>query len=219
MSAKALDRIAAALERLATAAEAHAGVPAPSQRPKAKAKPGRKAERDDRVSDVSLRHVRDTVVRSSSRPSPFGLAWVQEAAGLSSRTTQLAINELVRQGIVKELEREPGERGGRPRRVFTYHDPRSHAPTKGAKRKAARKHGRSSAVPGTGRTQRATNSDVAQLLAAVTAQGGKAELSGSGHYLIRDASGAKVGNCPATPSDHRALDNVRAKLRRGGLRV
>lgn len=80
------------------------------------------------------------------------------------------------------------------------------------------RNGNGGPVAGTGR-QGKTDKEVAELVEAVRKAGGSAELNGSGHWKVRDASGHAVGSIPATPSDHRSLKNSQADLRRHGVGV
>lgn len=56
------------------------------------------------------------------------------------------------------------------------------------------------------------------LIAEATRQGWQIELTGSNHLRWRSPEGKPVFSA-STPSDHRAIKNIRSMLRRNGLRL
>lgn len=57
--------------------------------------------------------------------------------------------------------------------------------------------------------------DIDQVIAAIRAQGWMATLTNGGHWRLASPTGELVF-CPSTPSDVRAIRNIRARLRRAG---
>lgn len=76
--------------------------------------------------------------------------------------------------------------------------------------------GRGAPVVGTGK-QAAIRGDVGKLVDTLRKQGWICERTGGNH--IRATKGGQRAIFPATPSDHRALANARAELRRKGANV
>lgn len=63
-----------------------------------------------------------------------------------------------------------------------------------------------------------TRGDVRALLRDLQRNGGhRVEVRRSGHVVIRHRDGVGQVVCAATPSDHRAMANLRAELRRQGF--
>lgn len=70
-------------------------------------------------------------------------------------------------------------------------------------------------IPGTGRPDRPTDREVAQLFEEITAAGATYERRAS-HWAVR-YGGQIICTVPCTPSDRRSLANARATIRRAGL--
>lgn len=67
--------------------------------------------------------------------------------------------------------------------------------------------------------RRITNPEIRKLVAACRSAGCRInENAGSGHIVVYTPSGGIV-NLPFTPSDHRAVRNCRAELKRAGVNV
>lgn len=74
-------------------------------------------------------------------------------------------------------------------------------------------------VPGSGK-RRIGNKDTRRLLAEIRKAGGTVipHQGRDGHFKVY-LQGEYIGGLPGTPSDHRALANDIARLRRGGLAI
>jgi hypothetical protein len=62
-----------------------------------------------------------------------------------------------------------------------------------------------------------TRGDMRALLRGLQRNGHRAEVRRSGHVVIWHWNGKGRVVCAATPSDHRAMDNLRSELRRQGF--
>lgn len=60
--------------------------------------------------------------------------------------------------------------------------------------------------------------ELRQMLNRLRADGWHITLSRRGHYRCHSPTGETVF-CPGTPSDHRALANMRGKFRRAGAKL
>ncbi|MFJ2780200.1 hypothetical protein [Kitasatospora sp. NPDC087315] len=61
------------------------------------------------------------------------------------------------------------------------------------------------------------NKDLRDLVKKLTKQGFEVGQTKSGHYAVRK-NGARVATLPGSPSDHRAMANVLAVLKRAGFK-
>jgi hypothetical protein len=64
----------------------------------------------------------------------------------------------------------------------------------------------------------AVSSEVKELWRAAEAQGWEVGIAQNNHIIFRPPEGKAIFG-PSTPSDHRSWKNLRAKLRRSGLKV
>lgn len=65
-------------------------------------------------------------------------------------------------------------------------------------------------------TVRGVSKDIRQLFRTVKKHGWTVERRKSGHYLLQGPNDEKVF-CGGTPSDHRAVENIKRDLSRNGL--
>lgn len=73
-------------------------------------------------------------------------------------------------------------------------------------------------IAGTGRGLRTPDAGVLALIQQCKAKGAQVNQLANLHYEVR-WQGKKIGSIPHTPSDHRALSNTRAEIRRNGLLI
>jgi len=194
--AEALRDVAASLERLAAALEPEA--------PKA-------VKGEER-----RRRFRDWV---AGRAEPFGKRDAAEAMGVKTAPDDLLRWALGR-GIIEELDGKAAAGrggGGRPSRQFRY------VPKVKERRPPKVKESAPASEPvrGTGKRARmiATDKRVRGLIDQLRADGFQATRAAGGHFKIYDSKSRLITTLPATPSDHRSIDNARALLRRKGANV
>jgi hypothetical protein len=160
---------------------------------------------------VRLSAYRDWVVKQKS---PFTAGDVAVAFGKTSGGVKPALQKLERSGIL----RDAGKRGNA--KLYEYVPPNGagaaatrDAATARAQRKRAAGRG-GSPVAATGRA-----TPISRPMAPVL-EGLRPDLTvvraGSGHIKVMDGD-AVVATVPSTPSDHRAVKNTRASLKRKGL--
>lgn len=168
--------------------------------PRAPKAPGRK---------VTEEYARDTLVRLKEvTVSEFAYA-----LSLSKSRARAYLKRFERRKMVEVLVRESDRA-----HVYCYIDPRTVPPgtpppsgeVNGVHART-HAHARANPVPGTGQ-QRRFRKDVQEVIEEAKSLGGMPDLSGA-HPSVRMPNGNTVG-LPATPSDHRSLDNVRAELKR-----
>jgi hypothetical protein len=59
--------------------------------------------------------------------------------------------------------------------------------------------------------------DLQYLMGRLKRSGHRVEMRGSGHYMVKHRDGIGLVTLSATPSDRRAVHNVRSQLRRAGF--
>lgn len=144
------------------------------------------------------------------RLGDFSIPYLAAEVGLGERATAYRVQKLLAAGIV--------ERTGWG--CYAYVEPAGPGAAaladierrKALARDELRGGGSSAPVAGSG-TRPAPNKEVRKLLSGL-ASGASVMTSGSGHYIVETREGRAV--VPSTPSDHRALRNARANLRRIG---
>lgn len=145
------------------------------------------------------------------RLGDFSIPYLAAEVGLGERATAYRVQKLVAAGIV--------ERTGWG--CYAYVEPSGPGAAaladierrKLLAREELRGNGsRAAPVAGSG-ARPAPNKEVRKLLSGL-APGASVMTSGSGHYIVETGEGRAV--VPSTPSDHRALRNARANLRRIG---
>lgn len=176
-------------------------------------------------------------IRKSVRPQPsqddprvvarrlgsFTATELADALGRSRVTAVSIIRRLVELGVIRDTGlRQRHEGPGRPAPVFeavpivAVSRPRDRRPPPEVEVVKGGFKPRGPATGGKGR--RIQNRDVRQLLDKAKAHGCQIEHTNSSHIRILTPKGGTV-ILPSTPSDHRALLNARAELRRSGVKV
>jgi ribosomal protein S25/predicted RNA binding protein YcfA (HicA-like mRNA interferase family) len=173
------------------------------------------------VSQATISRARTAIKRFERSFSRRELAG---ALSVSISTAATLLRILVADGTVElttDFKRAPGIRHGRGEKLYRALPPVKEAPNvKPADPPEVTGRGATGnghePVPGTGKQDRATG-DVAKLINNIRHQGWTVKRTSGGHYQAR--KGQEVVVLPATPSDHRSLDNARASLRRAGANV
>lgn len=140
------------------------------------------------------------------------------AAGVSKGAAYRSIKKLLNRGVVEKAGTRTSPTGaGRPWQLYRYvkYAPdsplRKRMPWVGEALQAPAK----AAVAGTGRSRQAKG-EVAELLDKAAAAGAQVAKTANGHYKVL-ANGKTITVVSGTPSDHRAVKNAKAKLKRAGL--
>jgi len=159
--------------------------------------------------------VRDRVRQIDGEFTADGIA---EDFPLHVEAMRVYLNRLVKRGAL--TYRKQGHGKDHHKRIYHYTPPRKRVVNR-PKRKTPEQELMGRRQRGgkvaSSRAHTVRNKDVADLLEAITAAGGEI-VKGSRHWKVR-FEGNVIGTVPTSPSDHRALKNARANLRRAGLGV
>ena len=142
---------------------------------------------------------------------PFSRAEAARALGRTRPNMVHAFRHLEANGII---ERTGTKRGNAE--LFAYVPIPAHVAPKQADSRPSTPG--SDPVAGTGAVRGPSDPATRALLRELSSAPGVEVERGSKHYVVR-LNGRVVGTVTGTPSDHRAVKNARANLRRNGVRV
>ena len=160
------------------------------------------------------------------RLGSFTMSEWQESLGVSLPTARKVLTELAERGIVRDSGlRQKHEGPGRPAPVFEVvpinapNRPRvKRVPPEVEVRQTFKPRAAGAPVAGSGSGKRVVNSEVRSLVTKARTFGCRIEDKGA-HIHVFPPKGGQMVVLPSTPSDHRALLNVRAEMRRAGIPV
>ena len=158
------------------------------------------------------------------RMGSFTITEFEEAVGRSRPTVIAIINRLVDQGVIEDSGlRRKHDGPGRPAVVYQavainarLHERKKRLPPEVEVRHTFTKM----PVVGTGpsgRKPRLANSEVRKLVGIAKSNGCRVQMTAN-HIKVFAPNG-RIVLLPSTPSDHRALLNVRSELRKAGIPV
>lgn len=141
------------------------------------------------------------------------------AAGVSKGAAYRSVKKLLNRGVVEKAGTRTSPTGaGRPWQLYRYVKA---APDSSLRRKTMPWVGEAlqapaKAVAGTGNRKRQAKGEVAELLDKAAAAGAQVAKTANGHYKVL-SNGKTITVVSGTPSDHRAVKNAKAALKRAGL--
>lgn len=201
--------ITAAAANLAAAAQALEAVAAlvgepPEDKP---ARAGR-GQVDAQVRDAAVAFGPDT---------PFTMDELVSKAGVSKGSAYRSVKKLLARGVVEKAGHRPSPTGaGRPWQLYRYVKTVPDSPLRTQKAWIGEAlQAPAKAVAGTGRGRQAKG-EVAEPLDKAAAAGAQVAKTANGHYKVL-ANGNLVTVVAGTPSDHRAIKNAKAQLKKAGL--
>lgn len=171
-------------------------------------------------SKITVEEARDAAVgmAGSFNRTEFG-----EALDCTPETATKLIRRLVDMGIVVKTDERRPQPLGRPQIIYRY-DPPSKVAVNREKRLPPEREAVGRARPTgpkqtvSGRKVKVRNPDSRRLVEAVREAGGRVETSGGSHLRATLPSGETI-MFASTPSDHRAVKNAQAQLRKAGVSV
>lgn len=160
--------------------------------------------------------VRDAAV-AFGPDQEFTMDELYRAAGVSKGAAYRSMRKLLARGVVEKAGSRRSPTGaGRPWQLYRYVKV---APESALRAQRARVseaiQAPAKAVAGTGRARQAKG-EVADLLDKAAAAGAQVAKTANGHYKVL-ANGKTITVVSGTPSDHRAVKNAKAALKRAGL--